>query len=332
MSVPRNFFRVVVLGIVGLFCNASPARGQQWVREMFADTEHDFGTVPQGSKAEFEFKLQNRYEEVVHIASVTSSCGCTKPSIKKADLKTYEQGSIVCEFNTKDFVGSRAAVVTVVFTKPNLGEMQLIVRGTIRSDIVVEPGSIAFGEIDGGEEKTTQVKVYYTGRKAWEITDVRSANQNLAVQLAAATTNGRQGYLMTVKLKDTAPAGDFTDQIVMVTNDPEFNYVTIPVSGSVMTPLRLPVSVELGSVQAGKNVSSSIIVSGRDEFEVTDVQCSDPRFTFARPSGKKKVHKIPLEFSSRDSSGAFQQTVTVKTTLPEGGTASTVVSGNVLNP
>lgn len=310
---------------------STPVGAQQWVKEMFTETSHDFGTVPRGAKTEFEFKLQNKYEETVHIASVRSSCGCTSPRIKTADLKTYEEGAIICEFNTQAFIGQKSAVVTVVFTRPFYGEMQLNVRGNIRSDIVTEPGLIEFGEVDGGEEKMTQVSVYYTGQKPWEIVDVRSANKSLAVRLDPASQSGRKGYVMTVKLKDNAPAGDFVDQIVLVTNDPEYNLVTIPVSGTIMLPLRMPVSVELGSVKVGTKVTSRMVVRGKEEFEINEVECEDKRFTFTIPNGKKKVHVIPVEFDCGKEEGAFRQKVTVSTTLAEGGTADTVIGGNVIN-
>ena len=144
---------------------------------MFEESAHDFGIVPRGSDAVHEFKFTNKYEEDVHVASVRSSCGCTQPRIKEADLKTYQESAIVCEFNTKSFVGTKSAVVTVVFTKPFYGEMQLNVKGTIRSDIDTDPGMIDFGEVDQGTAKLTQVKISYAGRNAWEIKDVRSATE-----------------------------------------------------------------------------------------------------------------------------------------------------------
>lgn len=297
---------------------------------MFEESEHDFGTVPRGAQAEFEFKLKNKYEEDVHIASVRSSCGCTIPRIKKADLKTYEEGAIVCELNTRSFIGARSAVVTVVFTQPFYGEMQLNVKGNIRSDIVTEPGVIEFGDVQRGESSETQVRVSYAGRNQWEITDVRSANQNLGVRLERSDSGGRVGYQMTVKLKETAPAGEFSDQIVLVTNEPQYNLVTIPVRGTILPPLVMPVSVELGTVGKAKTVKSRMVIRGNEEFTITDIQCGDERFAFTVPSGKKKAHIIPFEFSAGGTVGVVRELITVKTSLPEDGSATTTVTGNVV--
>lgn len=309
---------------------SSMCSAQEWVKAMFAETSHDFGTVPRGSDAVFEFKFTNKYEEDIHVASVRSSCGCTTPRIKKADLKTYEEGTIICEFNTKSFVGSKAAVVTVVFNKPYYGEMQLQVKGNIRSDIDTEPGIIQFGDVDRGSAKETQVKI--SARKSgWEIKDVRSANQNLTVAPLEKFTmpGGRVGYVMNVRLKDSAPVGEINDNIVLVTNEPQYNLVTIPVHGNITPPLVLPNRIDLGTLKSGAGSKSFFIAKSKTPFEVKEVQCEDKRITFKIPEGKKDKHIINFEFASDEQVGAFRQNIKVVTDLDEDGTAATVVVGNV---
>ncbi len=328
--INRPYFTCVAITLMFVLW-APSIQGQEWVKEMFEESTHDFGNVPRGAKAEYEFVLTNKYQENLHIAQVRSSCGCTTPRISKSDLKTYEKGTIICEFNTRSFIGPKSAIVTVVFDRPYHGEMQLKVEGKILSDIVTEPGEIQFGELDQGVEKSTNVKVTYTGGRRWEITDVRSANQHLGVKLSKVEKrNGPVEYEMQVRLKESAPPGDFSDQIVLVTNDNEYNLVTVPVRGNVLLPLRLPDSVDLGTIKTGQSVSSRMVIHSNQAFEVKEVVCEDQRFKFTPELGKMaKVHRIAVEFQSTEA-GAFRKSVTVHTTLPEGGTASTVVSGNVV--
>ena len=137
---------VLLLGL--LVC--TPCFGQEWARNMFKVTEHDFGSVARGAKAEYRFVFENLYLEDVHVAGVRTSCGCTTPSVETPLLKTYEAGAILAHFNTDSFLGQRAATLTVTIDKPFYAEMQLQIRGYIRSDVVVEPGSVQFGPIDQG--------------------------------------------------------------------------------------------------------------------------------------------------------------------------------------
>ncbi len=89
-------------------------------------------------------------------------------------------------------MGQRSAVVTVVFDRPYYAEVQLLVKGNIRSDILIEPGEVKFGDVDVGTTKAVDVKVSYQGstNRDWQITDVRSTNQHLSVKLSPSKENG----------------------------------------------------------------------------------------------------------------------------------------------
>ncbi|GIW98501.1 MAG: hypothetical protein KatS3mg111_1834 [Pirellulaceae bacterium] len=329
--MPTRFCPWWLQGLIVSIClGATPSAAQDWIQAMFETTSHDFGVVPRGANAEFRFVLTNKYEEEVHIAAVRSSCGCTEPVIEKPTLKTYEEGAILCRFNTRSFIGPRSAVVTVVVDKPYYGELQLLVKGTIRSDIVVEPGEVDFGEVAQGEEALSQLRITHAGRADWVIDDVRSANQHLGVRLERQSDQaGRCVYQLAVRLKDTAPPGHLHDQIVLVTNDRDFNLVTIPVRGYVAAPLEMPRSIELGTIPTGADLRKSMFIKGNEPFAVTEIQCDDPRFEFELPSGTRKAHVIRFTFHSGDQPGAFRRTVTVKTSLDGNGEASTVIRGNV---
>lgn len=332
LLLTHKLARTLLAFVLLISCTGQTASAQEWVKAMFSSTTHDFGNVPRGAQSECRFVLENKYEEEVHIADVRSSCRCTIPTKGKGlTLKTYQKGEIVCQFNTAAFIGPRSAVVTVVVDKPYYGEIQLLVKGNIRSDIVTEPGQIQFGEVPKGEEKQTSVKVSYAGSKAWQIKDVQSENQNLAVKLnRIESMPGKVAYEMQVRLKTSAPSGAFNDEIVLVTNDPQFNKVTVPVRGSIKPPVELPESIELGTVSGDGVVRQRIIIKGKTPFEIKNIECNDARFKFSAPEGMKPAHMIPFEFDPAEGeAGAFRVNVKVKTSIADDGIATTIVSGNV---
>src|SRR5687767_13594116 len=153
---------------------ASAATGQDWARKMFDRTNHSFGTVARGAKADTTFTITNLYKEDVHIASVRSSCGCTEPKILTPTLKTHEKGEILAQFNTRAFLGEKSATVTVTFDKPFYAEVQVQVGGYIRSDVVLDPGFVDFGAVDQGSGADKTLVINYAGRDTWQIIDVLS--------------------------------------------------------------------------------------------------------------------------------------------------------------
>ncbi len=151
---------------------------------MFSETSHDFGVVARGAKVEYKFIIENKYEEDAQITSVHSSCGCTSPKIDKKFLKTWEKAELTAVIDTRSFLGSKDATITVNFDLPFPAEVQIHVHTYIRSDVVVQPGVVQFGSISQGVAMKQKVSVTYEGREDWRIERVESANPYL----------GRQGY------------------------------------------------------------------------------------------------------------------------------------------
>ncbi len=326
----RNFpILAALLPVAIVICGSQPLVAQKWARDMFEVTQHDFEVVPRGAKTEYEFKFTNKYKENVHVSSVRTSCKCTVPRIGKNELKTYEEGSIIAEFKTSDFVGARSAVITVVFDRPFYAELQLIVKGNIRSDISPEPGEIQFGEVALGSEKVTDVKISYMGTAKWEIIDVLSKNEHLAVKLSQPKMiSNKIEYTMNVRLKDSAPAGEFSDEIVLVTNETQSNRVTLPVRANVVPPLSVE-GVQLGTLRVGESKSERLLVKSKTPFKIEKIECADARFAFAPSDEEKLVHLIKFEFKADDKVGSFREKVIVHTNLKESATAEASITGNV---
>ena len=317
------------LSVAIVILGSQPVSAQKWARDMFEVTQHDFEVVPRGAKTEYEFKFTNKYKENVHVASVRTSCKCTIPRIEKTELKTYEVGSVIAEFKTSDFVGVRSAVITVVFDRPFYAELQLIVKGNIRSDISPEPGEIQFGEVALGSEQVTDVKISYLGTAKWEIQDVLSKNEHLAVKLSPSKSIGNKiEYMMNVRLKDSAPAGEFADEIVVVTNEAQSNRVTLPVRANVVPPLYVE-GVQLGTLRVGESKVERLLVKSKTPFKIEKIECADDRFAFKSSDEEKLVHLVTFEFKANEKVGAFREKIVVHTNLKESAIAEASITGNV---
>ncbi len=316
--------RVTIIATFVCTLITSPLFAKEWARGMFETLEHDFGTVARGATASFDFVLQNKFEEDVHIASIRTSCKCTTPEILKADLKTWEKGVIRAVFNTRTFVGARNATITVVIDRPFYAEVQLLVRGYVRRDIIFEPGAVAFGSLQSGQEIERVLRVKYAGRSDWRITDVKGPKY-YEIRLAENERGGgRVGYDMQIRLKPDAPAGDFTDQLIVETNDQNLQRVPLVVTGRVIDHLTVsPASLSLGVLHPGEKVTKQVVVRAKQPFRVVGVDCEgDDYFSFETPEDARKVHLIPVTFTAGDEAASIAQKISIKTDLGEGAVAS----------
>lgn len=327
--------RIIALALPLLLAISSQASAQEWAKKMFTVTKHEFGTVARGSKQEYRFQLKNVYKEDVHITGVESSCGCTTPKVTKDTLKTFETSDVVAVFNTRSFLGSKAATLTVKFDKPYYAEVQLTVDGYIRSDVVFDPGVIEFGSLDAGEGGATKVSIAYAGRGDWKIEDVLSANRHFEVELDETYRGGgRVKYDMTVRLKPNAPVGYIHDQLVIVTDDSSIKKVSVPVEGQVMSPMTVsPASLFLGVLKPGESVKKRIVVRGNKPFRILNVKCSDPSIQVEKPSdASKSLHFLPVVYIAGQEEGNIVDTIEIVTDLGSGICAECVATATIQQP
>ena len=292
------FFRS--LAIVFVLCAlGAPSFGQEWAQKLFKVKSHDFGTVLSGSPTVFEFELENIYEEDLHIKSVRANCGCTTPSITKSTLKTWEKGSIKARFNTGSFIGDRSATITVIIDRPFPAEVQLQVKGTVRKDIVIKPSVIDFGIVNFGDRTTRKIHVACTTNPEWEIKDVFSVSRHLEVTLKEVNRDKRGVlYEMNYSLKESAPVGMVSDEVVLVTNDPKFDHIVINTSGKVSSPVSIsPKQIDFGEVNVGQTVTKKVFIRGKNALNVSNIECDSDCIKCQARKMKPNLTMLSVSFS-----------------------------------
>lgn len=303
----------IALACVLAACSVSNA--QEWARDMFDSTRHNFGALARGSKSQHAFTITNKYKEDVHIASVRSSCGCASPEITIRTLKTHEKGQIIAHFNTRTFLGQRQATITVTFDQPFYAEVQLQVSGYIRSDVVLDPPSFELGSIDQGTPVEKRMQVRYAGRNDWEIIDIQTTNPHLDVTaIETARGRGQITYELVMRLADDAPIGYLNDQIWLITNDARAARVPIQLDGRIKADITVsPASLFMGVVKPGQSVTKKLVVRSKKPFRVVNVECDDDCFEFTIPQTVRAVHLIPVTFKAGNRPGKMVGTIRITT-------------------
>lgn len=313
-------FRQVTLAASLVLLLGSTVSAQTWAEKMFQDRVHDFGDVARGAKAEFRYELTNLYEEDVHISSISSSCGCTSPRIEKNSLKTHETSAIVAKINTDRFLGQKGATLTVTFDKPYYAQVQLQTRVYIRSDVVLNPGSVEVGAVAEGQAVDRQVTITHAGRSDWKILEVTSASPHLSASLEEiARSGGTVRYRLSVHVDEKAPVGYVHEHLVLKTNDYNRTQVPVLVQGRIEPSIVVsPSTLFMGNVESGQTVTKNIVLRGATPFRVVSIRCADESFRFEVPDSSaepKTLHVIPVTFVGGTSSGRLEQTIRVETDL-----------------
>ena len=142
-----------------------------------------------------------------------------------------------------------------------------------RPDILMNPGAFAFNVVPLKQKSTQVITVAYSGRmRGWKITDVGYKKELLDVTVEPLVTRTGVSYQVTATLKGTAPAGTIEEQIVLKTNDPDAQALTLNVSALVQAPLSLSEEpLRMGKVAVGQTKSRRVIVKAEKDFKVVKV-------------------------------------------------------------
>lgn len=79
----------------------------------FEKVEHDFGTITEGQKVTYVYKVKNTGEAPLIIQSAQPSCGCTVPTWSQEPIPVGETGQITAEFDSSGKPGINNKTITV---------------------------------------------------------------------------------------------------------------------------------------------------------------------------------------------------------------------------
>lgn len=283
---------------------------------LFKTTNHDFGTVARAAKTEYRFELTNPFDQPIRISGVRASCGCTTPIVETKEIGPGETGTIMARFNTGTFTGARSATLTVSFDRPSYSEVQLHVKGYIRSDVVFNPGEANFGNVAEGAGNTLKMTVDYAGRTDWAITGMKTTDGNIKARAEEASRgNGRVSYNLEIELSKNAPIGRIMSEVIIQTNDRNLKTIPMVITGNVEAAISVsPQMVELKRDADSASLKQVFVLKGQEAFKVVGVESEDFDIEFAGESAEaKQVHTLPLTLTPKNADKSFDGQIMVKT-------------------
>ena len=97
----------------------------------FKEETHDFGEVPEGPTAEFDFEFTNVGKEPIIISEAHGSCGCTVPKWPQEPILPKKKGVIHVTYNTTGRPGPIMKDVTIN-SNAQQSPMVLHIRGNVK--------------------------------------------------------------------------------------------------------------------------------------------------------------------------------------------------------
>jgi len=341
---------IVIVIPVWLAVGQEPEPVTDWTQHVISEKERsfDFKTVAKGTVPIHQFVLKNPLLEPIHIKAILASCTCTTIDFnqeEQAFLKTYEEAVIPIRLRGDMFEGQRNSTITVIIDEPCRAEIQLNIRGEIRTDLTISPkNSIDFGNVDLGKEQSRALTVTYRGSNMrWRIVDAQCESEFIhTTDIISETTRvDEKIFRLNVILDKSAPNGSLHTSLILMSNDPESRReIPISIRATVGTVINVtPKAFSLGILSPGEaSPTKNVILRGTKPFRITKIECDNPAIdiplTVNADDPPKIVYSVPVvyrnpvEGEGAPQEGVVRATIQVTTDIP-GLTPSFHVTANV---
>lgn len=248
---------------------AAPLFGNAAIR--FDRTQHDFGRILDDENVDTTFSFTNTGDTTLEILDHRATCGCTVPEISKRSLLPGESASIKVVFHPAHKKGTQHQTVTLMTNAPDQQQVQLTINAEVRQTTWTDQPVSHFSRIEKGDTRTLAVDVY-SRVPNFKIDSIALSNE-VAFQAKLGEPVEVPGdsegeklrkQTITVSLATTSPIGNFTETLVIRTNDPRKPVIQQQVIAEVIGDLIAnPNRVSLGIVRPGDPLKAEFKIVSR---------------------------------------------------------------------
>jgi hypothetical protein len=316
--------------VVVFFVSAGQATAS-WADGLFDELSRDFGSVPRGPTVTHPFRLVNSTKQMVRIAGVRVSCGCTTARAVQTTLAPGQETAIVVQMDTRRFSGSKSVTVYVTFDLPRFEEVRLWVQANSRDDVIVTPDGLGFGRVKRGASPTTSVTISFLGSTDYAIEEVRcDSNYVKPACKVIRRENGEVSYQLSATMRGDSPPGKWFTDLWLTTNSPTMPRLRIPLTVEIEAALSISTNkVALGKVRAGTETDRKVVIRGVRPFRITGIRGTDDQVSVRDSSpDSQRVHVLTVTLRPA-SAGEITRTIRVHTDLKTGGDIEFTAQANV---
>jgi hypothetical protein len=277
------------------------------------------GEVRSGAPLRHVFHIVNRGTTPVEITDARSSCGCLTPKLDKRFVAAGEEALLPIEVNTlRQGDGQHTWTIHVRYLEAGRpGTLSVILTVRIISEVRIEPPALAVVTESGGTYTLT-----LTDRRPTplQVTSLSSSSPQVRARVVEAA--GPRTSLQ-VEVASDCPEGRQTALLRILTNDPNYPELEVPVTVDKRTPQQVrasPDAVEL-SGRFGEPLPSRIVLlssgDGR-EVRIDQIETGDPAIEcrWAAGPGSRATLRVRVD-ARRVADANFDSSVRVHLAGPQ---------------
>jgi hypothetical protein len=237
----------------------------------------------------------------------------------KRILQPNEKAILSVEMDGRRFVGHKTVRLWVTVGPLYVSTIPLTVTAFSRSDIVCNPGEVAFGSVAPGRTPSATLDVEYAGSLAWRVSEavVPKGAPFEATLKQLHRGPGQVAYQLKVSLKKDAEPGQFRENIFLKTNDPDAGLLPVLVKGNIQSPLEaVPATLHLSEVKGGETLTRRVLIRSSNPLKIVGIEGPDA-VTLGEPPLPNQLQTVTLQIVPPRQAGPFHYEVKLKTDLQD---------------
>lgn len=284
--------------------------------DMVATTQHDFGSVPWGSLLVHRFAWKNPTRHRLEIAEMHCSGGVRVQAVPPV-LEPGASGYIEVEMDTRQFVGEKVAAVQLQI-RPGPRSLLLQVHARSRPEVLISPGMLRFTGLEVGQSAERSVELEYSGPHDWQILRVENPYSYLTTQLQCLCRQaGEVRYRLTVRVSESAPAGNWLVALALATSDPQLPVIPVLVEGQIHPLIEArPATLRIGEPAEAVG-QQRVVLRGHRPFRILAVAETPPGVTVESASDRQQPVHIVLVRCSLQSPRIAAGVIRLATDCPQ---------------
>ena len=268
------------------------------------------GEVRTGPPLAQTFELAHRGPAgTVTIIGVETACGCLKPTVSREVLKPGERAELAFAVNTlTQPAGPNSWRVVVRYRLDGVGpfELPVTVTATLVREVSVTPPVVAFSTAGTAAQTVT-----LTDRRAAPLTVVSATTTSPHLTAAlrpAAPVDGVRTQAVELAVGPGFQAGEFNEELVLLTTDPACRELRVPVKVTKRTAADVAVSPDAPEVRFARGQAEASAVfqvrrPGGGAVRIERVECSNPAVRAKWPTEAEPVATVRVIVDAAKAGG-----------------------------
>lgn len=195
----------------------------------------NFGTIPQGKKVQYGFKIKNSGDAPLQIKKLEAACGCTAVKPSTSVVQPGKSAEIDVIFDSAAFSGRVQKSVTMTTNAGKTPTYTFTMEGTVAEELQVSPRQLSLGPLQPGVAKRVTINITNNGAGSIKLLGVNVTSASLQIKPKIRKPEIKPGETGTIELSITAKpqAKILSGYLHVLTSSAQKKEITVPVYGSI---------------------------------------------------------------------------------------------------